>query len=247
MLTFDIRSNLSQVQAALSDLQKKQLPRAQVAAADRTGRYVHGALRSEMQEVFDRPTPWALGGLRFRRPSMGKPVVSIWLEEFGGKGIPAAVFLAPQIEGGKRRHKRFEKALIARGLMSPLAYAVPGGQAPIDAYGNVPGPFIVRMLSDLQAFGEEGYRANRRGKRRGARKSNYFFVGGRPGRGSHLKPGIYWKMPGGLLGVAFHFVSGTAYRKRLDFYGVAERAYNRVAARFMTEEIARRARQHNFT
>ncbi len=245
MLQFDIRSNASALQQQLTDLQKKHLPKAQLAAAARTGRYVHGAIRSEMQEVFDRPTPWTLGGLRFKQPSMGKPVVSIWLEEFGGKGIPAAVFLRPQIEGGRRRHKRFERALIAKGLMSPLAYAVPGGQAPLDAYGNVPGSFIVRMMSDLQAFGEEGYRANRKGARRGARKSNYFFVGGRRGKGEHLKPGIYWKMPGGLLGVVFHFVGSVSYQKRLDFYGVGERAYNRVALRFMTEELAKLVRLDN--
>lgn len=245
MLQFDIRHTGVALQQKLTELQRKHLPRAQLAAVDRAGRYVHGALRSEMQEVFDRPTPWALGGLRFKKPTMGKPVVSIWLEEFGGKGIPAAVFLRPQIEGGKRRHKRFERALIQKGLMSPLAYAVPGGQAPLDAYGNVPGSFIVRMMSDLQAFGEEGYRANRKGKRRGNRKSNYFFVGGRPGRGAHLKPGIYWKMPGGLLGVVFAFVSSTSYRPRLDFYGVGERAYNRVAARFMSEELAKLVRRDN--
>lgn len=237
MLDFDIRSTARLVRAQLTELQRKVLPEAAVEAADRTGRYVHAALRSEMQQVFDRPTPWAIGGLRFQRPSTAKPFVRVWLEEFGGKGIPAADFLAAEIEGGVRKHKRFEKALIARGLMLSGAYAVPGRQAPLDAYGNVPGSFIVRMLSDLQAFGEQGYRANRRGKRTGTRKTNYFFV---PPPGSALKPGIYWRMPGGLLGVVFIFVSRTAYAKRFDFYGVGQRAYQRVAARFMTDAIARR-------
>jgi len=121
-------------------------------------------------------------------------------------------------------------------------FAVPGRQAPLDGHGNVPGPFIVRMLSDLQAFGEQGYRANRKGKRRGARKTNYFFV---PRKGSQLKPGVYWHMPGGLLGVVFVFVSGTSYRKRFDFYGVAGRAYDRVAPRFMTEALAKLVRLDN--
>jgi hypothetical protein len=237
MLEFDIRSNARTVQAQLTELQRKHLPAATVAAADRTGRYVYGALRSEMQEVFDRPTPWALGGLRYQRPTASRPVVRLWLEEFPDKGIPAADFLAAEIEGGQRKHKRFEKALIAKGLMRSGQYAVPGAQAPLDQYGNVPGPFIVRMLSDLQAFGEQGYRANRRGKRRGVRKTNYFFV---PPKGSSLKPGIYWHMPNGMLGVVFIFVSQTAYAKRYDFYGVGQRAYDRVAGRFMTEEVARR-------
>lgn len=237
MLGFDIRSNARLVQAQLTALQKKHLPAAAIEAADRTGRYIYAALRSEMQQVFDRPTPWALGGLRYQKPTPAKPFVRIWLEEFGGKGIPAADFLAAEIEGGVRKHKRFEKALIAKGLMRSGQYAVPGKSAPLDAYGNVPGSFIVRMLSDLQAFGEQGYRANRRGKRRGAKKTNYFFV---PPKGSSLKPGVYWHMPGGLVGVVFIFVSRTAYAKRYDFYGVADRAYQRVATRFLTDAITRR-------
>lgn len=236
MLQFDIRSNVAQVQQQLTELQRRRLPKAAVEAADRTGRYIHGALRSEMQQVFDRPTPWALGGLRFQRPSLQRPVVRIWLEEFGGKGIPAADFLAANIQGGKRKHKRFEKALIAKGLMPSGMFAVPGNNAPLDAYGNVPGSFIVRMLSDLQAFGEQGYRANRKGERRGKRKTNYFFV---PAKGSGLRPGVYWQMPGGLVGIVFVFVSSVAYRKRYDFYGVAKRVYDRVAARFMTEAMTK--------
>jgi len=242
VLSFDIRSNGPDVLRKLTDLQKKHLPKAVITAADRTGRYVYGALRSEMEESFDRPTLWALNGLRYRKPTAGKPVVSIWLEEFGGKGIPAAKFLAPQIEGGRRRHKRFERALIERGLMSPLAFAVPGRQAPLDAHGNVPGSFIVRMLSDLQAFGEQGYRANRKGERRGARKTNYFFV---PRKGSSLKPGVYWHLPNRMLGVAFLFVSGASYEKRYDFYGVGQRAYNRVASRFMTDAFNQAIRADN--
>jgi len=242
VLQFDIRSTGALVRAGLSDLQKKHLPKAAVEAADRTGRYVYGALRSEMEEVFDRPTRWALNGLRYRKPTLNRPEVNIWLEEFGGKGIPAADFLAAEIEGGVRRHKRMEKALQARGLMPRGWFAVPGRQAPIDAHGNVPGPFIVRMLSDLQAFGEQGYRANRRGKRRGAKKTNYFFV---PAKGSHLKPGIYWHMPNRTLGCVFAFVSKVGYRKRYPFYEVGQRAFNRIALRAMTESLATLVRRDN--
>jgi hypothetical protein len=242
VLQFDIRSNGALVRAQLSDLQKKHLPRAQVEAAKRTGSYVHAALRSEMEEVFDRPTRWALGGLRWRNPTADRPVFRIWLEEFGGKGIPAADFLAAEIEGGERRLKRMEKALQAKGLMPKGWVAVPGRQAPLDAHGNVPGPFIVRMLSDLQAFGEQGYRANRKGARRGAKKTNYFFV---PRKGSHLKPGVYWHLPNGMLGVVFIFASKASYEKRYDFYGVGQRAFNRVALRFISEALAKLVRLDN--
>lgn len=243
MLSFDIRSLTGPVvMRQLNDLQKKHLPKAQMNAANKLGAVIHTILRKEMEESLDRPTPFTLRGVRYKRATEREPLVRIWLEEFPGKGIAPAKYLAPQIDGGARRHKRFERALIEKGLMSPVAFAVPGRQAPLDAYGNVPGPFIVRMLSDLQAFGESGYRANRNGARKGRRKTNYFFV---PRPGSSLKPGVYWHMPNGLLGVVFAFVSKPSYRKRFDFYGTGNRAFDRYAARFMTEEFERIVRSDN--
>ena len=242
MLKFDVRSNATFFQAQLTNLQKKHLPKATMNAANRLGAVIHTILRKEMEESFDRPTPHTVKGLDWRRATLARPLVQIWLKEDPNKGTPPADYLRPQIEGGKRRRKRFEVALIQRGLMSPVAYAVPGRQAPLDAYGNVPGPFIVRMLSDLQAFGEGGYRANRKGERRGVKKTNYFFV---PRPGSHLTPGVYWRLPNRMLGVVFLFVSSTRYTKRFDFYGTADRTYQRYANRFMTEALAAIIRTDN--
>ncbi len=242
MLQLDIRSNAARVRVPLSTLQKKHLPKAILNATERTGRYVYGALRSEVGEVFDRPTRWAIQGVQINRATMNRPRLSIWLQEFANKGIPAADFLAAEIEGGTRKVKRFESALQAKGLMPKGWFAIPGRQAPLDAHGNVPGAFIVRILADLQAFGEQGYRTNRRGDRRGARKTNYFFV---PRKGSHLKPGVYWHMPNRMLGCVFIFVSKVSYQKRFDFYGVGRRAYDRKATLFMTEEYERLVRRDN--
>lgn len=237
-LRFDIRTNSAELVKRFHNFRQDRLPEAHREAANRTGRYMHGALTSEMREVFDRPTQWALKGLRFKLATRARPEVNIWLVEDPNKGTPAADFLAAQIQGGPRRRKRFEQALIAAGRMPAGMYAVPGRQAPLDAHGNVPASFIIRVLADLQAFGERGFRPNRRGKRTGARKTNYFFV---PRKGSQLKPGIYWHMPNGLLGVAFRYVSKLQYTKRYDFFGVGRRAYERKALQFLAEEIGRQA------
>lgn len=243
MLQFDIRTNASDVTLQMQQLQKKHLPSAMMDAANATGRYIHAALRSEMSEVFDRPTSWTLGGLRFKLATRARPEVNIWLEDFGGKGTASGKYLTPQITGGARKHKRFERALILAGIMAPSMFAVPGRQAPVDAHGNVPGSFITRMLSDLRAFGEQGYRANRRaGRRKGRKATNAFFS---PPKGSTLKPGVYWRLPNRMIVPVFLFVRQPHYAKRYDFYGVGRRAYERVALRFLNEALANRVRLDN--
>jgi len=243
MLQFDIRTNARDVMLQMQQLQKKHLPQAMMDAANATGRYIHAALRSEMSEVFDRPTSWTLGGLRFKLATKSRPEVNIWLEDFGGKGTASGKYLTPQITGGARKHKRFERALIMKGLMPAGMFAVPTKAAPLDAYGNVPGPFIVRMLSDLRAFGEQGYRANRRGARRGRKRSNYFFVPFKADKSK--KPGIWWHMPNDMIVPIFIFTTAPRYAKRYDFYGVAQRAYERVSRRFLEQAIAARVRMDN--
>lgn len=243
MLTFDIRTNARDVMLQMQQLQKKHLPRATLDAVNTTGRYMYGALRAEMNEVFDRPTRWALTAVQINQARLERPVLYIWINEDPNKGTPGSKFLKAQLEGGERRHKRFERALIMRGLMPASMFAVPTKVAPVDAHGNVPASFVVRILSDLQAFGEQGYRANRRGTRRGARRSNYFFVPYRNDKAK--KPGIWWHMPNGMLMPVFIFTRSPRYARRYDFYGVARRAYDRVALRFMTEALAKRIRSDN--
>lgn len=240
MLQFDIRDNSAELLKRFDNFRRERIPRAMKDAANATGRYIHAALSSEMREVFDRPTPWTLGGLRFKLANEKQPLVRIWLEEAPGKGTPAAKFLKAEIEGGQRRRKRFEVALIQSGLMPPTSYAVPGPWAPLDQYGNVPGAFIVKVLADIKAFSEGSDRAmrNRKGRRRGYAKTNYFFI---PPKSSKIHPGVYRHMPAGVIGAVFLFVSRATYKKRYDFYGVGSRAYERKAHQFLAEAIQQQA------
>jgi hypothetical protein len=215
-MRIDIRQNVDAIIGKLKTNQAEQIPFATALALTKAAQIARDKLSEMTTTVFDRPTPYTRNAFYVRPATKKNLVASVGIKDFAPKGTPAAKYLRSQIEGGDGRNtKRMERALQSKGLMPQGSYAVPGAQAPLDAYGNVPASFIVRMLSDLQAFGEQGYSANRKGDRRGAKRSNYFFV---PRRGSSLKPGIYWHMPGGMLGVVFRFVSQVAYRKRFDFY-----------------------------
>jgi hypothetical protein len=218
----------------------------------------YGALddvRAEMNKVFDRPTPWVINGpyvvpARDGDQFNGTEARVAW-REFGGKGVPAEKILNAQIEGGQRRLKKFERLI---GL-PPNRVAVPGKWAPIDAYGNLSGPFIVQVLSDLRLFGETGYIANRVSKRDAKRRpgarpraARFFII--RPGsEDRQLPPGIYRNTRGtGLYGAGSNggkapllviaFVRAANYRARFAPARVVAESVNANLPRLWEQGLA---------
>jgi hypothetical protein len=137
------------------------------------------ALQAEMETRFDRPTPFIKQSLWVDRAEPQRPEVKIYPRYPGGKGVDPANVLRPEVQGGTRRAKRAERALQRIGVLPPGWFMVPGSAAPRDAYGNVPGSFIVRVLSYLQAFGEQGYRANMTARNRSKLSGKGRWVNGR--------------------------------------------------------------------
>src|SRR5690606_7438019 len=68
-------------------------------------------VQHEMRKVFDRPTPYTIRGVGVWKAKPGSLVAAIGLKGAAGKGTPATKYLAPQVYGGERGMKRFEKAL----------------------------------------------------------------------------------------------------------------------------------------
>lgn len=195
-------------------------------ALRRTGLDVRDDLRAEMRKAFDRPRPFTLDSLRILSDATAsRPYVEVGFRDFAPKGTAAGKYLRAQIEGGPRAQKRSERALTLRS--GRKVWLVPTRFAPDDGYGNVPGPFVVKILSALQAFGEQGYRANRteRTRRRDIRRGRDYFAvwpgTNRPG----LKPGIYERRLTGFgRGVIPLFVlvsSPPTYQARFPFWTLA--------------------------
>lgn len=176
---------------------KKKIPQAVVVALNTTRYQVLDALREQMKTDFDRPTPYTLGSLYATKATLDNLSTTVLPREFAGKGTPAAKYLKPEIYGGERRLKRFEKALQSVGVLPKGMYAYPGKGATMDAYGNMSPGQIVQIISYFNAFGQQGYRANMGEKGRlkllrGGKKGfgfEYFVVRHKHGG---LRPGI-WK------------------------------------------------------
>lgn len=221
--------------ASLRGLADKKINVATVAALNDAARAGYDATRKEMASVFNRPTPWVLGGARYVKARKDKPEAKIDFDKWGNKaGVTVERVLAAEIAGGGRRHKRHEVALQRVGILPTGMGIVPGAAAKLDQFGNMSSAQIVQVISWFKAFGEQGYSANatdktktkreRDNKRTGARGFSYFALAQKRGR---LLPGVYQRFTtafGSSVKPVMIFVRMPSYRKRLDFYGVADRA-----------------------
>jgi hypothetical protein len=157
MLAIKLRTNLDQFRKGLSDAHQRQVPFARVTAVNIIGRGVQADIVASMKATFDRPTRWTLNATYFKPAHKADMTAFVGIREFAGKGTPAWKYLGPQMEGGPRRQKRFEKA-IAFNVPNAPAFALPASGARLNAFGNISTGQINQILSGLGA--QSDYTAN---------------------------------------------------------------------------------------
>lgn len=223
MIKISVKFDISKVLEKLNKLQYEQVPYATAKALTATAQAVKKDLQNEMRQVFDRPTPYTLNSIYVKAARKTDLTARVWLKDGAG-------YLHPQIFGGRRTIKNFERALQSRGLLPSGMYAVPGSAAKLDQYGNMSKGQLMQILSALNvAEMTSGYLANRLQRIKGRAKKNQgqFFVG-RPGR--RLPLGV-WQRFGFTHGSAVKpviiFVSSVAYKPRFKFFEVGRDTINR--------------------
>lgn len=181
MTMVDLKLDIDSVPLAreISDIQQKQIPFALMLAQTRlaTNRIKPG-IAQVMSQRLDRPTPTTQRSL-FAQAAVKSRGAKVWFKDQWTTGIPADTYLQQAVQGGVRPHKRFEKSLIAQGLMKAGQYAVPSPGL-LNQYGNVSRGVMTRILSGLGAAeSRRGYQANATGSKRSQRKGNAerYFVG----------------------------------------------------------------------
>lgn len=226
MMAIGIKADIDRALAELDDYKQRQVPFATAVALTRTAKYAKGVLVTEMDKAFDRPTPYTRNALYVQPATKRDLKAEVLFRSFAGKGNPATRFLTPEVYGGTRRPKAFENLLIRNGIMPAGWFAIPASGAQLDAYGNVPGSLITKMLSQLRASSDptanESAEARRKRNRRQA-KQRYFAVG--VNSGDRLKPGIYERLGIRQIRPVFIFTRKPPhYKKRYRFYEVGEDA-----------------------
>ncbi len=179
----------------------RETARALEVSLDRTAFAIRKAIRQEMPQVFDRPTPYTLNSLRVTPTKNHNMRAEVWFKE---PDRMTQHYLVPQVHGGPRKLKGFERALGGRAFLP----ARRGFK--LDRYGNLPYGWIVQILSVLQrAEYVAGYMANltERSAKRNRRPRDYVWLKERHGK---LPPGIYERFQ---TGVGF----GAKTKKHLPF------------------------------
>lgn len=194
----------------------------------------------EMRSVFDRPTPWTLGAIRKVQATQAQQTAEVRIRgkaDVSGSVVPPSSFLAAEIDGGRRRFKRFERLLFAKGVLPAGYWAVPAAGARLDGYGNMSAGHIIELIAWFEAFPSSGSgrranstEASRARRRKGTRKRSgveYFAV--KPGQRG-LPPGIYERRTSSSLGRGIRpvmlFSSRVVYARRFDFFRVADETIN---------------------
>lgn len=178
MFKLDMSLDAFPVSAGMRELEKKHIPFVMARTATLLAQRVKKGTITVMQKRLDRPTPTTLNSLFVKMATKAR-AAEVYFKDSWASGIPADTYLQQAVSGGLRPHKRFEKSLIARGIMRSGQYAVPT-TAFMNQYGNVSRGTMLKILSGLGAAeSTRGYQANASGSARSRRKGNAhrFFSG----------------------------------------------------------------------
>lgn len=239
--------NLDKVRATLDKLSGPQARVAYAKAINDAAYKVRREMQADIGRSFDRVTPFIQRSPKVFEATADKLSASIAPtldtrnrpSTGGAVGVDPQDVLQAQEFGGRRRDKRSEVALRRAGILhNGWQTAIPASPYPgsDDGRGNLRGAFLQQLLSYMQAYSEQGYKANMTQKRmRGLHKGTakqagrrYFVSYGkwRDGRSRHLAPGIWAASGTGGADVrpVLMFVRTPTYRPRLSMERIAQAA-----------------------
>lgn len=250
---------LKEVIANMNDLAKTQVPFAAAKALTKTAQDVKEEIVKQMPSFIDRPARWTLNGLYIKPATKEKLIAEVGYKDKTsikvtttnkGQGTPAAYYMEPNVEGGKRNIKGFEKALQYHGVLPKGMYIAPGEACPLDAYGNIPHGLIMQILSYFKASERgSGSKSNITPEKKakllkGTKKTRGFEYILSRGKGEmniptesgglrtiqqHLPAGIYKKEGyawGSRIRPIMMFVKEPSYKKRFPFHEIARKTMN---------------------
>jgi len=218
--------DITSFQDGLTLFERQQMPFALAQSLTRTVTAARAKVQQVMPQVFDRPTTSTIQGVRFRparKDRLEEGAAVFILDEGNGKSLSPNKWLISEVDGGRRADKRLEVALKMKGLMPKDAQTAASKFAPLDAYGNLRGSFVVQLMSILNLLGETGYAANRTARSKAKKKNPIEYFIGRPEKRGRV--GVWQRIDtafGSAIRPILYFIKPPSYRKRLPFYAIVD-------------------------
>lgn len=218
-----VTSNIEALSKGMVALGGKDLQTTLMFANFNTAKRVKAGVLDVMARRFDNPTKTTMNSLYIKTGSNKNPDAKVWFKDAFSHGIAADKYLQAQVFGGERRHKRFDKALIAHGFMKSSQYAIPVPSV-LDGNGNIKGGLVMKIMSGLSiAENRRGATSNASNGARSKKKGNAkrYFVGDVGGR-----RGVWENIPGRSGGRVYPVMlfadDSPKYKVRLPFFKIAE-------------------------
>jgi hypothetical protein len=201
-------------------VEKDNLPFVTAYALTKTAQDIKDEEVTVMARVFDRPTRFTLNSLYVKRATKQDLTAAVMFKE-GFGSVPAWHYLGPQVEGGSRVKKSFERALQRAGIIQADEYCMPAKGVALDSYGNLSGSTITQMLSSLGANPDPLSNTTARSKKRNPNRGAFFVLRGVQG----APDGIYLRTGGRKASPFLIFTGRPHYRKKLPFYEIARQVF----------------------
>lgn len=219
-IRINVHENIRQALRGIAWLHPDKRKKIIAHGMNKTMKSIRSKEQREMQSIFDRPTRYTLNSFYTVPATESRLAVEIRIKN-DGNGVAPVKYLAPEIYGGGRRMKGFEIALKGLGVLPDGMYAMPARHAPLDAFGNISGGFLRRLIARLSQQQGQGQQGRRR-----TRGNPVFAANGSRG----LPAGIY-EGSGRNIKMLIKFVgSQPVYARTFDFFGVAQGIVNRFLA-----------------
>ena len=142
----------------------KNIHFAGVVALTRTAVIARKDVQKKMVQIFDRPTPYALNSIYVEpaKKEDTEPVAKLGFKSLDMESAKGKSWVNPQMFGGPRVQKSFEKAISDGGVEAAgiqtgrFRFLVPTRIMKRDGYGNVPRSQLNKMKQDIVGAVKEG-------------------------------------------------------------------------------------------
>lgn len=218
----------------LNKINSDIMPDVLADSLTRMANKVRSEIKEEMKRVFDRPTRYTLNSMYVKpaKKGMQEMYSETGFIDFSGKGTPAAKYIKPEVEGGKRNLKGFELRLKAAGILPSGYYTAPGNGAKLNQYGNISQGTIQQILSYFSAQ-RDHHQNTKRGTGRRQQRNKFVVLNEENG-----KAGGIWKMGAGNNMVCImNFIKSPSYKAVLDINRIKNQAFDDNMARYTRESF----------